>query len=281
MPRDHKPATPKDEEQKASAPSMVKRAALFLLAGLVIGFWIALTPPGLLGKADAVGYAVCHQIPVRTFQLGDRSLPLCARCSGVYLAFLLTVVYFMARGRGKAGGLPSRPIMILLIVFGLAFTIDGLNSYFSLFPSMPHLYEPSNTLRLAAGMLLGIALGALVYPVFNQAVWREWRGVRALQSLGDLVVLVLLAALLVIILLSGNPLILYPLAILSSASVLAMLAAVYAVVVLIVLRRENRADSWRDLFFPLLAGLTLGLIQIGLISLLRYALTGSWGGFVL
>jgi hypothetical protein len=60
-----------------------------------------------------------------------------------------------------------------------------------------------------------------------------------------------------------------------------MLAAVYAVVVLIVLRRENRAESWRDLFFPLLAGLALGIIQIGLISLLRYALTGSWGGFVL
>jgi hypothetical protein len=194
---------------------------------------------------------------------------------------MLTVVYFMARGRSRAGGLPSRPIMILLIVFGLTFTIDGLNSYFSLFPSMPHLYEPSNTLRLASGMLLGIALGALVYPVFNQAMWRDWRGVRALQSFGDLVVLVLLCALLAVMLLSGNPLILYPLAILSTASVLAMLAAVYAVVVLIVLRRENRAESWRDLFFPLLAGLALGIIQIGLISLLRYALTGSWGGFVL
>jgi hypothetical protein len=53
------------------------------LAALLIA-WLSLTPPGLLGKADAVGYAVCHRIELRSFHLDGRPLPLCARCSGMY-----------------------------------------------------------------------------------------------------------------------------------------------------------------------------------------------------
>jgi hypothetical protein len=49
------------------------------IAVLLAGLWA--TPPGLLGKADAIGYAVCHRIDLRSFHLGDRQLPLCARCT--------------------------------------------------------------------------------------------------------------------------------------------------------------------------------------------------------
>ena len=38
---------------------------------------------GILGHADEIGYAVCHQIDLRSFHIGDRPLPLCARCSGM------------------------------------------------------------------------------------------------------------------------------------------------------------------------------------------------------
>ena len=36
--------------------------ALILLLGILLVVWLILTPPGLLGKADAIGYAVCHRI---------------------------------------------------------------------------------------------------------------------------------------------------------------------------------------------------------------------------
>ena len=59
--------------------------AVFLLT---LG-WLLNTPAGLLGKADAVGYAVCHRIDLRSFNLGERQMPLCARCTGMYLGAVL------------------------------------------------------------------------------------------------------------------------------------------------------------------------------------------------
>jgi hypothetical protein len=49
--------------------------------GLVLLGWLINTPAGLLGKADAIGYAVCHRIDLRSFFIGERQFPLCMRCS--------------------------------------------------------------------------------------------------------------------------------------------------------------------------------------------------------
>ncbi len=51
--------------------------------------WLLNTPNGLLGKADALGYAVCHRIDARSFHIHDRQTPLCSRCTGMYLGAML------------------------------------------------------------------------------------------------------------------------------------------------------------------------------------------------
>ena len=60
-------------------------------------------PP--LEKAHLVGYAICHQIPNRSFSLGGHILPLCARCTGTYLGIaigLATVALLRPRARRRA-----------------------------------------------------------------------------------------------------------------------------------------------------------------------------------
>jgi hypothetical protein len=76
-------------------------------------------------------------------------------------------------------------------------------------------------------------------------------------------------------------LILYPLALLSAAGVLVVLGLVYTVVALLVLRRENRIDSWAGLAVPIGLGVGLAVLQIGLLDLVRLTLTGTWAGFSL
>jgi hypothetical protein len=44
-------------------------------------------------------------------------------------------------------------------------------------------------------------------------------------------------------------------------------------------RRQGIATHPRQLITPLLIGLTLALIEIGAITVLRFALTGTWEGF--
>ncbi len=267
--------------ERAVGPARWTSLWVFLLSGAVIGVWLYLTPGGLLGKADAIGYAVCHRIDLRSFHLGDRQLPLCSRCTGMYLGAVLGFGYAFALGRGRSGLMPRWPILLVLGAFGLAFAIDGANSYLSFFPGVPHLYTPNNTLRLITGTLLGVSLSTVVLPGFNQTAWKDWSREPVLRSFAELGLLLLLAGGLIAFVLTDNPLILYPLALISSLGVLALLTTVYLMLFVIVTRRENRAASWRGLGLALAAGLTLAMAQIALFDLARYGLTGTWNGFQL
>jgi uncharacterized membrane protein len=255
-------------------------AALAVLAG-----WLYLAPPGLLGKADAIGYAVCHRIDARSFHLGERQLPLCARCTGEFNAAAVALL-FQAILAPRRSRFPGKSLVALLIVFFLAFAVDGSNSYLYLLKqnglgamiSIPNLYMPNNTLRLFTGSGMGLAIAAVLYPVFNQAVWRTSDDRRALEwkSFTLLLIVILIFDLLI---LNENPFILYLVAVLSTLGVLALLSMVFSMVWIITMRQENTFDQIRQLWLPALAGLTLALVLILSIDLLRLRLTGTWSGF--
>lgn len=256
------------------------RLGALLAAGVVVGVWGLSTPGGLLGKADAVAYAVCHRIDLRSFHLGERPLPLCARCMGLYLGSMLTFAFFALLGRVKAGLNPARRLWIPLGVFGVLYAVDGVNSYLHFFLNAPHAYPPSNVLRLVTGTFAGVALVALIFPTLNQMLWGDWRPQAALRSWRELAVLCGAAVGLILLVLTGNPLILYPLALISSLGVVVLLTFVHTTLVVMITGRGNRATHLGGLLTPLLAGLTLAFLQIGGIDLVRYVLTGTWGGFV-
>jgi uncharacterized membrane protein len=254
------------------------KGLIFLAIGLLVAGWLLNTPPGLLGKADAVGYAVCHRIDLRSFHLGDRQIPLCARCTGMFLGALLGLVYQAVVG-GRRIGTPPLRVILILGIFVLSFAIDGANSYLHLFPGAPALYEPNNTLRLLTGTGMGLAIAAALFPAFNQSVWRTWNREPALEGIRSLGVLLALSALLDLIVLSENPLALYPLALISAGGVLVLLTMVYTMVWLIVLRFENRFDHLMEMILPLAGGFAMSLLQVGLLDLGRFLLTGTWDGF--
>jgi len=268
------PPPNKPPETAFPLPWLVVALSVSALVTLLI-----VTPGGLLTKADLVGYAVCHRIPSHSFAVGGRPLPLCARCSGTFLGAL---VGFFGQGvvlrRRRAAEFPPPLIIGLLVAFILSMAADGLNSYLSLFPHGRYLYEPRNWLRLSTGALNGLAMSALVYPVFNFTFWRRPVVERAVRNLRDLGVLLLLEAGMVGLLLTGWDFVLYPLALLSALGVLALLTSVNSVLVLTIIRRENVASTWREALVPLLAGLTVSLIQVTVIDLVRYALTGTLSG---
>jgi uncharacterized membrane protein len=268
-------------KKRGPMAARIGSVGLLLPAALVVAAWLMLTPGGLLGKADAIGYAVCHRIDIRSFHLGSRALPLCARCSGMYLGALVGMGGLVGLGRLRHGRFPRPTLLAVFGLFAAAWAIDGVNSYLTLIPGAPHAYEPNNTLRLITGTLMGLTLGMLVFTGFNQNAWRDWKDEPVLRSLPEVGLLLLLGAVVVALVLTENPLVLYPLALLSAAGVLVLLGMVYGVVVLLVLRRENRAQSWGGLALPLVAGVALAILQIGLLDLARYTLTGTWGGFAL
>jgi uncharacterized membrane protein len=262
---------------------LVPLAALAIVAG-----FLYIAPPGILGKADALGYAVCHRIEERSFHVDGRQLPLCARCSGMYLGAVLGLVFLSLTYR-RSAGTPPKLVIAILVLFGLAFAIDGSNSYLYLMKSVyggklsfiPSLYTPNQTLRLFTGSGAGLAMAVAVFLSLNQTLWKDWDNQPILgkpRDFGILVALTLLADLLV---LPEWPVVMYPVAVVSAGGVLLLLSLVYGMLWTMFMRQENNYLAWREAWLPILAGLTIALLQITLTDIFRLWLTHTWGGFPL
>jgi len=256
------------------------RQLLVIAAVLVLVVWLNYTPEGLLGKADAVGYAVCHRIDTRSFHLGDRQVPLCARCTGQYLGAMLSL-FFLFLFRPRRTERPNWIIIGLFVAFFLAYAIDGLNSYLHLLPNLSrfYLYEPNNLLRLITGTGMGMGLGVMLFPALNQTLWKSRSPRPVLEGVRDVVPLMLLAVGLVAMVWTENTYILYPLALISAGGVLVLLTMVYTMAVMMVFKIENRYDKISQMVYPVLAGFFIALTQIALMDFVRYWLTGTWEGF--
>ena len=247
--------------------------------------WFIIAPEGALGKLDAVGYAVCHRIDERSFHIGERQLPLCARCTGEFYAAGLALI-FQGFISGKRTKLPSRGIIAVFVLFLLAFGIDGSNSYLYLLKQtspgrldqIPNLYMPNHILRLFTGSGMGIALAAVLYPIVNQTLWKVQDDRPALEwkSFGILTILVVCINLLI---LADSHIVLYPIAYLSALGTLSLLAIVFSILWIMIMRQDNTFEYPKQLWLPLLAGFTLSMLMILSIDLLRLQLTGTWSGF--
>lgn len=260
----------------------VPLAALAAFAG-----WMTVAPPGLLGKADAVGYAVCHRIDERSFHIGERQLPLCARCSGTFTAAFVGLA-FLAFTAGKRSGMPDKKFYIPFALFFLAFAVDGSNSYLYLLKQtsgaladIPNLYIPNNTLRLFTGTGMGLTMATFLFPAFNQTVWRDPDPAPVLDAFPRFLSLLGLMLVIDLAILTESPLVLYPIAFISPLGVLSLLTMIFAMVWLMLMRQDNTFIHAKDLWLSLLAGLTLSLLMILAIDLFRLQLTGTWGGFPL
>jgi len=258
------------------------RWIVVVLLGVILAVWLGFTPAGLFGKADAVGYAVCHRIDLRSFHLGDRQFPLCARCTGQYLGALTGLVYQAIISKRKAGVPPKRVITGLVLIAAL-YGLDGVNSYLHLptfqnaFPNMTLLYEPNNILRVLTGTGMGLVISAALYPAFISTVFSHYDRMPALPGLKQLSIMIACA-----VAVSGLTLlhfdgVLYPLALISSSGVLVMLVMIFMIMLLMIFGKENSYQRLGQAIFPILAALFLAILQIVIMDIGRYLITGTWG----
>jgi uncharacterized membrane protein len=259
------------------------KGGIYLLAIILLTIWLLITPSGILGKADAVGYAVCHRIDVRSFHIGSRQLPLCARCSGQYLGAMLGLAYLAVAGRRRVGR-PSWGIILVLAAFLVAYGIDGLNSYIHLpplmsaFPDLPRLYEPSNTLRLLTGTGVGLGIAVALFSAFNSTVWKDTDPRPALSGWRSFGLLVGMALIMDLLILTESPIILFPLALVSAVGVIILLTMIYTIVLLMLFHQENHGLGFSQVVAPVVGGFCIALTQIAIVDIMRYLITHSWSG---
>lgn len=90
---------------------------------------------------------VCHKIPSRSFFYKGKQFPICARCTGIFIGYLLAIIYFILQ-LILDFQYPSIYISTILVIPTL---IDGVIQYFT------H-YESGNYRRLITGILAGFGI---------------------------------------------------------------------------------------------------------------------------
>ncbi len=262
----------KDETIKARGvrwSAWIIPLGLFCLGLLVFPF-LAGEGPGFWGAG------VCHRIAERSFIIAGQQLPLCARCTGVYIGFLSAIVVSFLRGRRRPAGLPPIGIVFTLILFLVAVGIDGINSYLAFFPNLPHLYEPHNTLRIVTGTLEGIALAGFILPSVHMTLWETPQEVRAIPNLRELGFIMLGAGAVDLLLLWHPTLSLYPALLVSLLGLFLAMGMINALLVAVVSRRAGRVASWSEAAAILAWGGVLATLEMAGMAWLRFFLTGSF-----
>jgi uncharacterized membrane protein len=107
---------------------------------------------GLAVAAYSVGHLICHQLPARSFHLWGAALPVCARCTGIYLgAATASVVFGLARWRLCEARSAKEDARIVLL---LAFVPTAATLVFEWTTGV----TPAHWIRALAGIPLGVAV---------------------------------------------------------------------------------------------------------------------------
>jgi uncharacterized membrane protein len=238
---------------------------------------LALLPgSSLLDLLRWLDSGICAQLPTHSFYPGGEQLPLCARNTGIYLGFMVTLMTLQALGKGRVQQLPLRPIIALLACGGFAMVVDGFNSFF-LDLGLPHLYQPQNLLRLATGLATGLALATLMLPVLNRLLWCEYNDERSIPSWMALLLLIPGLILSFFAVASQTILFLYPLALLSTAGLLTVLSSVNLLVILAIGKREQTFARYRELLPFFSFALILAIGELLLLAQLKFSLLHALG----
>lgn len=140
----------------------------------------------LNGFIHFLASSVCHALPERSLIFSRGALPFCARCTGVYSGFFLTLLLFLSFGKSQIS-FPSRSLTFLNLGFIAAMVLFG----FHLIGDAPALS------RLIVGALFGSALAIFIFPVIT-----SWIGGLHLRRWGKKVIICYLSFLSFLILIS-------------------------------------------------------------------------------
>ncbi len=227
----------------------------------------------IISLAHWFGSAVCHQWPAHSYFIAGVELPLCARCTGMYLGALLTILFHAWR-HPRAIGTPRPWALVLMVLFFFAWAGDGVNS-FADYLGFHSLYPPQNILRLTTGALMGITLGSLIFVMFNALIWRQVRPERILATPREFLALVGLMAVLVLAVNSQATLLLYPIQILSLIAILTLNGGLMSAMAANIMARG--ANNWREARPALMVGALVALGYLDAFALGR-VLLGQWLG---
>lgn len=209
----------------------------------------------LYSSIFSLGSGLCHQIPDRSFIFQGIQLPLCARCSGIYLGCViaLIVLFVSYRGAQRRGGI-SAFYYGALVVFALPMVIDGFTSYLG-------IRSTTNFIRLWSGAGFGAMLAVPLYYMMCDALLKRARRETVLKDARTRILFVLSIPLnFVLVRFLGEVAPMVVVALEGASIVIVFSCVASALVGLVVPRFERSIDSVKSAIIPAILSLALGAL---------------------
>lgn len=253
----------------------------WLLPALVLAVLIAFiaAPAPLPRKLLLAMGGVCGLRPAHSYFVGGVQLPLEARMTGIYGGFLLSFVVLVACGRLGARRLGSPLLIGILAIFFMSMAFDGVNSTLAEL-GMPHLYPPTNLLRLLSGLLSGIAVApVLLWLLSVVATPRDQDAPRAVvRAPWELVAPLAINAIFTALVLDGRAVFYYPIGLLSVAGIVGLLAITALLVILAISGLAGRVTHVRQVVAPGALALLVAFAILGATATARWTFIASLAG---
>ena len=109
----------------------------------------------------AIGSLICHQMPERSFFVDGHQLPVCARCTGLYLSGAAGLIGWIAVKVARGW----RPIAIDPRRAAKLIVIAAMPTAVSYATGVTGLWDGSNVTRALLAVPLGASAGAIVAAV--------------------------------------------------------------------------------------------------------------------
>jgi uncharacterized membrane protein len=125
-------------------------ATLVLIAGAILSASVACT--AAIANGASMRWRIlfrlfCHGIPERCFYLWNVPMPICARCTAIYVGLILSFVVYLILPRMR-----EQVARMVLYAALVPMAVDGLTQ-------LAGLRLSTNSLRLETGLLVGVAFG--------------------------------------------------------------------------------------------------------------------------
>ena len=114
-----------------------------------------------------VGGGLCHQRIERSFSISGLNMPVCSRCTGIYLGIFLSLLMLILLERRIKGEFPS--LKMVLVSVG-AFLLMGIDVVLSTLD----LIQSNNVIRLITGFITGWFMVLLLFPLANNAMFKRF-----------------------------------------------------------------------------------------------------------
>jgi uncharacterized membrane protein len=259
------------QERSATTRSVDRRLILVCGAAAIVFAIFVIAPGDVASKTHLALHGLCAQRPSHSLQIGGSTLPMDARMTGIYSGAMATLIWLVATRRLRSARLPSLPVLAVLAVFVLALAVDGFNGLL-LDLRLGTLYEPSNLLRLATGVVAGVALGVALGHIFAGSIWaRVDRGRSVVTRPAELIVPIGASAAISALALLDLPLLYAPFAVGLLVAAIGVFWVLALTTLALLTDRGWSYRSWGDLAPLALASFAAAIATISALASVRFA----------